>query len=230
MQRLGILPGLMSTKGRWPKHQIAFVRDHYGIRPVQWIADRVERNASSVHELAGRFHSGTGGAWSAYADKLLREALVHKVPRSEVARRLGFETLVVEARISAWRGDAKDTPLTPMQVNDFKRFYGGVPDDDLVAYFGLTRERLHEAAERFMLSKDKALMAKMRVKTAMPRWSDHDIEELRRMYADTSNLELARLLGKSVKSVVSKAHNLGIKKSPEYLRAMGRENVVGRYQ
>ena len=44
-----------------------------------------------------------------------------------------------------------------------------------------------------------------------------------------SNLELARTLGRSVKSVVSKAHNLGLKKDRERLRQMGRENVRLRY-
>jgi hypothetical protein len=33
-----------------------------------------------------------------------------------------------------------------------------------------------------------------------------------------------------VKSVVSKAHHLGLKKSSERLRSMGRENVSLRYQ
>jgi hypothetical protein len=33
-----------------------------------------------------------------------------------------------------------------------------------------------------------------------------------------------------VKSVVSKAHNLGLKKEAERLREMGRENVSLRYQ
>jgi len=44
-----------------------------------------------------------------------------------------------------------------------------------------------------------------------------------------AGVELARRLGRSVKSVVSKAHNLGMKKSDDRLREMGRENVSVRY-
>jgi hypothetical protein len=64
----------------------------------------------------------------------------------------------------------------------------------------------------------------------MPRWRNDELELLRRDYPVQSNLELARRLGRSVKSVVSKAHHLGLKKSSERLRSMGRENVSLRYQ
>ena len=56
------------------------------------------------------------------------------------------------------------------------------------------------------------------------------LDILRRDYPVKSNLELARDLGRSVKSVVSKAHHMGLKKSSERLRNMGRENVSLRYQ
>ena len=46
---------------------------------------------------------------------------------------------------------------------------------------------------------------------------------MRREYPVLSNLDLARMLGRSVKSVVSKAHHLGLKKSSERLRDMGKE-------
>ena len=41
---------------------------------------------------------------------------------------------------------------------------------------------------------------------------------------------MAQLLGRSVKSVVSKAHDLGLKKSEKRLETMGRENVELRYR
>jgi hypothetical protein len=50
------------------------------------------------------------------------------------------------------------------------------------------------------------------------------------LYPKTANLDLAQKLNRSVKSVVSKAHNLGLKKEIERLREMGRENVGMRYR
>jgi hypothetical protein len=50
------------------------------------------------------------------------------------------------------------------------------------------------------------------------------------MYNTNSNLEIAQDLQRSVKSVVSKAHNLGLKKSSDRLQEMGRQNVDLRYK
>jgi hypothetical protein len=86
-------------------------------------------------------------------------------------------------------------------------------------------------ADKLTLSKDKAFLSKTkgRSSTTMPRWRAEEIAVLRESYPTESNLALARRLGRSVKSVVSKAHHLRLEKSPERLREMGRENVAVRY-
>lgn len=62
-----------------------------------------------------------------------------------------------------------------------------------------------------------------------PRWTKEEIKFLLDWYADTSNTEIAEHLGRSVKSVVSKAFHMGLRKSPDRLREMGAENVSIRY-
>ncbi|MCB9880726.1 MAG: hypothetical protein H6832_18335 [Planctomycetes bacterium] len=64
----------------------------------------------------------------------------------------------------------------------------------------------------------------------MPRWSTADIERLRVLYPVRANLEVARMLGRSLKSVRAKAGQLGLRKTKDRLEAMGRENVRVRYQ
>jgi hypothetical protein len=64
----------------------------------------------------------------------------------------------------------------------------------------------------------------------MPRWSNAELDLLRELYPRTSNLDIAQRLQRSVKSVVSKAHHMGLKKELERLQEMGRENVRLRYQ
>jgi hypothetical protein len=66
--------------------------------------------------------------------------------------------------------------------------------------------------------------------TRMPRWDTQAIGVLVEFYPKTANLDLAQKLNRSVKSVVSKAHNLGLKKEVDRLRQMGRENVSMRYR
>ena len=63
----------------------------------------------------------------------------------------------------------------------------------------------------------------------MPRWTTEELDVLRELYATTANLEIADRLNRSVKSIVSKAHHVGLKKDLDRLREMGRQNVSLRY-
>jgi len=114
---------------------------------------------------------------------------------------------------------------------DFKRLYGTRTDEDLSRIFGRSVDEIREFAEKLALAKDKAFMRKLKGEssTRMPRWTAGEIEFLKREYETRPNLEIAHELDRTVKSIVSKAHNLGLKKSSARLREMGRENVSQRY-
>ena len=62
----------------------------------------------------------------------------------------------------------------------------------------------------------------------MRRWTEEDLDKLKEMYASLSNEEIGTALGRSFKGVTSMAKRLGLKKSPDRLQAMGRENVSKR--
>ena len=64
----------------------------------------------------------------------------------------------------------------------------------------------------------------------MRRWTEEEIEKLKVMYATLSNEEIGRELARSFKGVTSMAKRLGLKKGPDRLRTMGRENVAKRGQ
>lgn len=117
------------------------------------------------------------------------------------------------------------------ELADFKRIYGTRTDEDLARIFGREVREIRRLAKDLGLSKDKAFLRKLRGEpaTRMPRWKAEELEILAESYATQPNLEIARRLGRSTKSVVSKAHHLHLKKSSERLRAMGRENVNSRY-
>ena len=59
-----------------------------------------------------------------------------------------------------------------------------------------------------------------------PEWR---VDVLRELYPHPEP-EIAKRLGRSVKSVVSKAHALDLKKNPDRLREMGRQTVALRHQ
>jgi hypothetical protein len=62
-----------------------------------------------------------------------------------------------------------------------------------------------------------------------PRWTREEISTLRRLYRTQSNAEIARLLGRTVSSIVFKGYRLGLSKGIRRLKEMGRENINKRW-
>jgi hypothetical protein len=62
-----------------------------------------------------------------------------------------------------------------------------------------------------------------------PRWTKEEISTLKSLYRTRSNMEIARLLGRSVSSIVFKGYRLGLSKGIRRLKEMGRENINKRW-
>jgi hypothetical protein len=129
-----------------------------------------------------------------------------------------------KARVVAFRAWSHD------ELRDFRGAYGSHSTEELAEMFDRTPREIERKATSLALRKDKAWRRKIdgEGSTRMPRWDDEKVEHLRRHYATTPNLILALELGRSVKAVVSKAHQMRLHKAPERLRAMGQENVALR--
>lgn len=110
------------------------------------------------------------------------------------------------------------------EIRALRRRYSGEGDAELAEAFGCSVAELEAKAAELALAKDKR---KFRGRP-MPRWTADELVELRRDYAHTPNVELAKRFGRSLKSVNSKAHGLGLKKSEDHLVSMGRRNVAQR--
>lgn len=171
------------------------------------------------------------GPWTAREVVELRRYLGATSPQV-IARILSRPVDEVEERIFELGRIKKDGALDREELAEFKRIYGTRTDEDLSRIFGRPEATIRRLAEELALAKDKAFVRKLagEAATRMPRWKAEELEVLKREYPVSSNLDLAHKLGRSVKSVVSKAHHLGLKKTSERLRAMGRENVSLRYK
>ncbi len=219
-------------RGRWSQAEQARLRELYGLRDDASIARELNRPVSSVRKMAEKlFPKRTGtGPWTAQEAEDLKKYLGATTPEV-IARILGRSVEEVSERILELGRIQNDGSWSREELAEFKRIYGTRTDDDLSRIFGRNVESIREVAKTHALAKDKAFIRKLRgeASTRMPRWAPEELEFLRRKYPTESNLLIAQELGRSVKSVVSKAHNLGLKKSPARLREMGRQNVSLRY-
>ena len=62
-----------------------------------------------------------------------------------------------------------------------------------------------------------------------PRWTREEISTLKRLYRTRSNADIARVLGRTVSSIVFKGYRLGLSKGIRRLKEMGRENINKRW-
>lgn len=113
---------------------------------------------------------------------------------------------------------------SPDEVLELRRVYG--PNEDAIVADMLDRSvaAVQAKARELALAKDKRYFHGR----AMPRWTDEEEANLRRLYPSHPNIKIAKALEKSLKSVTSKAHVMGLVKNDERLRSMGRENVAMR--
>ncbi len=220
-------------KGRWSQVEIALLRDLYGLREIKAIARELQRSEESVARKAQDLFPGArrNGPWTVQEVEDLKRYLGLNAPEV-IARILGRGREEVEREIAALARVRRDGDWTRDEVQRFRRVYGTRRHEDLCAIFGRSASSVRELAAQLRLAKDKAYLRRERGEgaTSMPRWRSAELRELRELYPGTPNLEIARLLSRSVKSVVSKAHHLGLKKASERLREMGRENVSLRYR
>lgn len=114
---------------------------------------------------------------------------------------------------------------TKEEVEDLKRCYGSTPPWQLVARFSCSVEDLEAKAAELALARNKAAFPGTR---KMPRWDAEAVATLRRLYPRQTNHAIALQLGRSVRAVVCKAHQLGLVKPLEHLAQVGRENMAKR--
>lgn len=220
-------------RGRWSQAEIARLKDLYGLKDERAIARELNRPAESVRRMAQTVFPAVArtGPWTPSELRELRKYL-GGVPIEGLARIVGRSVEDLRRKIEELRGIQHTGRWTQEETAEFKRLYGTRTDEDLAVIFERSVEAVRRLGGRLCLGKDKAFVRRLSgpASSRMPRWDAGEIERLVTLYPVAPNLEIAQSLNRSVKSVVSKAHNLGLKKEADRLREMGRQNVSLRYR
>ena len=217
----------------WSESELDALRASFGQKEQSFLARELGRPVEEIRAKAEEIlcREAVSGPWSPEDVETLRRYL-GGVETSLLARMLGRTAEDLETKLVELATTLEDRPLSGPELILFKRQFGTRSDEDLAIIYGRTLERVRAEAARLCLSKDKAYMRRKtsgNERTRMPRWTEPELQILRQLYPAESNLQIAQQLGRSVKSVVSKAHNLGLKKDKARLEEMGRQNVRLRY-
>lgn len=246
-------------RGRWSDYDTRWLENCYGGCSEAALVQRFRRPIRSIHRRATEIFSikksRAGAAWEAAEDERLKMCLgVSPIPT--IARVLRRDEPDVRGRISALALSIRSGALTGAECARLKQIYGTRDNEMIAVILGREIDEICKSAGELALAKDKAYLKKQssanghhataRRETngaahaddknnkngtpGMPRWTDDKIAVLREIYPNNSNVDVAKMLGKSSKSIMSKAHDLDIKKSAEFLAKMGRINVGKRYE
>jgi hypothetical protein len=220
-------------RGRWTPEELQRLEDLYGRRDDAAIARELGRTVPSVRAQAQK-HFGDrqrSGPWTPEETERLKDYIGASSP-DVIARIFGRHPKEISERIESLDSKVKTGDWSRDEVQRLRQLYGRRTDPDLARILGRPVREIREKAVEYALRKDKAFTRKLEGASAtrMPRWTEEELQILRELYPLRPNLEIAHQLKRSVKSVVSKAYHLGLKKDPERLREMGRENVALRYE
>lgn len=220
-------------RGRWSQAEIARLKDLYGLKDERAIARELNRPLESVRRMAQAVFPAVArtGPWTPAELRELRKYL-GGLRIEDLARMVGRSVEDLRKKIEELRAVQHTGRWTQEETVEFKRLYGTRTDEDLAVIFERSTEAVKRLAARLCLGKDKAFVRRLTgpASSRMPRWDPSEIEKLVTLYPIAPNLTIAQTLNRSVKSVVSKAHNLGLKKEADRLREMGRQNVSLRYR
>lgn len=217
----------------WSDEEIALLREQFGEKDELFLARELGRSIEALRAKAWAVFDEPprDGPWTEEEVRSLKR-LLGAIEIPLVARMIGRSVEAIERKLVELAVSLSAKPLSADETVRFKRVFGTRTDEDLSIIFGRTVETVRSEARRLCLSKDKAFLRRAtggQAKTKMPRWSDDELELLRELYPIHSNLVIAQRLGRSVKSVVSKAHNMRLKKDKARLQQMGRQNVRLRH-
>lgn len=244
-----------SRKGRWARSELDQLDANYGTRADAGLARALGRPVASVREQAHSLFAAKPSRerrpWSAEEDERLKRclgvapasvmALVLRRPVGEIAERV--ETLSRASRRGPWSAE---------EVKALKALYGSREDEVLAVVFARPCEEIARLAAENRLAKDKAFLRRLaerltpeapvplapntngrapRLERArMPRWTAEEVDLLRQLYPNHFNVAIAARLRKSCKAIMSKANDLGLRKSAWLLAEMGKNNVGIRYR
>lgn len=220
-------------RGNWSVQELERLKLLVPRRGVESAAGLLRRSPDSVRRKALELMRSPPrrGPWTADDDDRLR-ASWGAVDARLLGPMLGRSTQEVRRRAQELSKTRVTGAWRPEERRRLKQLYGTRSDEDLELCLGRAREDILSEAVRFRLAKDKRFVAaspEASRRTRMPRWTSDEVARLRELYPRLDNLAVARELDRTVTSVANKANQLGLRKSPELLADIGRNNIAQRY-
>lgn len=221
-------------QGAWTVQELGRLRQLLPWRGVEGAAALLRRTPDSVRRRAAQLLAATPrrGEWTKLDDDALRIAWGALEARL-IATMLGRPVAEVTRRAATLRASRTSAPWTHEDDLLLKRVYGTRSVRDLEVCLRRSAADVERRADHLCLHKDKRYLCGATDGgdgARAPRWTEREVQQLRALYAERDNLEIARAMGRSVVSVANKAWQLGLHKGRKARAKIGRANVAHRFR
>ncbi len=232
----------MLKRGNWSVEDLSRLKSQVGRKPLEQLARELKRTPETILLRARQLFpqkTRTGHlSRSEECELRIMVGVADLQTMSLVLRRSQEEILRV---LDRWARKDRKGRFQPWEIRHLKQCYPCRPDWALSLVHSRELTTLRKKASELGLGRDKRCESVMipgfepileiypELPVRMPRWSANDVRLLRKLYPTRSNLEISQELDRSVKSIVAKASEVGLKKTRNRLRQMGRENVAVRH-
>lgn len=224
---------MRGRRGNWSTQELEKLQSLYPRSGEHQVARLLGRSVESVQRKAEELfrRPNRRGPWTQEEDDVLRNAYGLLKPAA-LGLVLARSQRDVRQRVRQMRTRLRTGPWSSREQMMLKRSYGTRSDNNLVVCLSRPKAEILRMASLLCLSKDKRFLATSRSRSrgAMPRWSPAEVERLRLLYPHMDNLQIARLLGRSVASIANKANQLGLGKARTLRERIGRRNVTARHR
>lgn len=126
-------------------------------------------------------------------------------------------------------GNKKYNKWTPEDVTRLKCLWGTIPAQEIADILNRNVSCLRTKAYDLQLSKERKIAYDNQgrrinlINSVAIAWSPQMIDDLRRMYPNTRNSELAEYFNVSIRTLTRKASQIGLSKAKEFTKEMSQE-------
>lgn len=220
-------------RGRWTALELALLVELLPERSLEDISVRLRRPVETVRAAIRRVCERPMDA-SAPRETLLDEEL-ERLQRvlllhsdDDAPWVVGRTHASIRSILNELRRQRRGEPFSAPEQRLLRERYGRHADFDLARVLGRDADEIAVEAARLCLGKDRR--TELPRPARMPRWTEEEVELLRREFSIRATREIARQLGRTTQSVSSKAKQLGLRKSVDRLRSAGRGAAVTRHR
>jgi DNA-binding CsgD family transcriptional regulator len=208
-----------NTNNKWTAEDIARLRELYPDHNNKEIAQMLGFTAFAVDSKAhnmGLYKSREHlkkigrGVWTAEQDAQLRE-LYPDHTNEEIAQMLGFSVITVKNKAFIM-GLHKSDVWSAEDIAQLRELYPDHYNEEVAQMLGFSVSTVKSKAYSMGLHKSREHVLKINRK-----WTAEQDAQLRELYPDHTNEEIAQMLGFTTFAVNGRAHNMGLYKSREHV-------------